>query len=119
MELINIAQQIENKIKLLEKGRGILQQLAEQKAAMAAEYDKQVAFTIIRLKNGEEMELSGQKIINPPASYTEKIARGICWQAKLGMDKAEAEYKIGIEKIRCVEAELNGYQSVFRHLDEK
>jgi hypothetical protein len=117
MEIQKVASEIELKIRTLEKGRGLLQQFAENKAATAAAYDKEIAFTIIRLKNGTEMELSGQKVVDPPASYTEKIAKGICWNAKLQLEKAEAEYKIAIEKLKCIQAELSGYQSIYKFME--
>jgi len=119
MELIQVAQQIENKIKTLEKGRALLQERATNKAETDAIYDKAMAKTLIQLKNGIKFTLDEQVIENPPASYCEKIARGICWNEKLAMNLAEAEYKNAIEGLRCIEAELNGWQSINRYLQDK
>ena len=114
--MLNIADEILKKIELLEKMRVQIKERAEKKAETLAEYDKQLALTIIRLENGIELELEGEKIQNPSKSITDKIARGICWKAKLEMEKAEGLYKSIISNIDSVQAELNGYQSINRHL---
>ena len=119
MEIISISNEIEKKIKALEQGRKILKERAEQKAQTLAEYERKLAVTIISLQNGQSFELDGQYVKEPPATTTEKIARGICWKEKLDMEQAEAGYKAGIVSMQSLEAELNGYQSIFRYLSEK
>jgi hypothetical protein len=118
MEILIIADEIEKKIKLLEKMRIEIKERAENKANTIAEYDKQLAITIIKLKNGNELEIEGNKISNIPATLIEKIAKGICWQAKLNMEKADAMYKSLISNIDSVQAELCGYQSINRYLEK-
>ena len=119
MEIIKVSEQIELKIKTLEKGRALLQERATNKAETDALYDKAMARTLIQLKNGVKFTLDDQVIENPPASYCEKIARGICWKEKLAANLAESEYKNAIEGLRCIEAELNGWQSINRYLQDK
>ena len=116
MEVLEVAQRIEQKIKLLEKGRGRLQELAANRAVKMAQYDCQLAVTIIKLRNGEPMKLQDETIKDPPATTTEKIAKGICWQERLDMEQADTEYKLAVKKLDCVQAELNGYQSINRFL---
>ena len=118
MELLEIAKKIEEKIQLLERGRGGLLPLAIERATKLAKYDKQLAIVLIGLKNGVAMSCQEAIIQNPPATIAEKIAKGICWQGKLEMEKADTEYKLAVQKLSCVEAELNGYQSIFRYLSE-
>jgi hypothetical protein len=118
MEVYKVSEAIESKIKLLEKMRVEIRDRALQKAESAALYDKAMAITIIRLKNGEEMELDGQYIKNPIGTIIDKIARGICWKEKLECDKAEALYKSLISNIDSVMAEMNAYQSINRYLDK-
>lgn len=118
MELTAIAKKITQKIELLEKGRGELLVAAQEKATKIAQYDCQLAVTLIKLKNGHELTLQGQTVKNPPASTAEKIAKGICWQARLDMEQAAAEYQVLGGKMKSVEAELNGYQSINRYLSE-
>ena len=119
MDIINISNEIEKKIKLLEKMRVEIKERAENKAKTIAEYDKQLAVTIIKLKNNNIGEWEGEELIKLPATIIEKTAKGICWQARLDMEKADALYKSLISNINSVQAELNGYQSINRHLSEK
>ena len=107
MEIIEIAKKIEEKIKLLEKGRQTLAIKAKEKAEAIAEYDKKMAKTIIQMKN-EGM----------PITLIERIAKGICWKEKLAKELAEAEYKNATVKMEAVMAELNGYQSINRYLEK-
>jgi len=119
MDLVTIANEIKRKIQLLEKMRIEIRDRATKKAQAGAEYDKVLAVTIIKLKNGAIFDLDGESIDGHklPANLLEKIAKGICWQAKLKADEAEAMYKSLISNIDSVQAELNGYQSINRHLD--
>lgn len=119
MEIIQVAKKIEEKIKTLELGRNILKEYAENKAQTISNYEKEIAKILIGLKNGREYELDGEKIEKPPASIMEKIARGICFQEKLNMELSEAQYKNAIVGMSAIQAELNGYQSIFRHLEHE
>ncbi len=109
-----VAQEIENKIKLLEKGRTRLEKDGFEKSEQLSLYEKALAGTIIKLKNGQEMELDGEKIQNPPATILEKIARGICYQEKFNADLAETTYRSTIVKINTISVELNAYQSLYK-----
>jgi hypothetical protein len=122
MEIIDIANKIIEKIKLLELMRKEIKERAVNKARLNAEYDKQMALVIIQLKNGKIFkifELDGEHIdgVKLPANLLEKIAKGLCWEARLKADEAEALYKSVISNIDSVQAELNGMQSINRHLD--
>ena len=119
MDMISVSQSIENKILELERLRSKLKTYAQEKAKSYAEYEKKLAITIIRLKNGEIVDIEGNTVENPPATISEKIARGYCWQEALNRDKAEAEYKALITTVQAIQAEMNGYQSIFRHLEER
>lgn len=118
MELTAVTQKIKEKIELLEKGRGDLLVAAQEKAQKIAQYDCQLAVTLIKLKNGHELTLQDVTIKDPPATTAEKIAKGICWQERLAMEQAAAEYQVVASKMKSVEAELNGWQSVNRYLSE-
>ena len=117
MELYEIAKRIEDKISLLERMRKEIRDRAEQKAISQAAYDKALAVCIIKLKNGQELELDGEKIQKPVQSIAEKIAKGICHGEKLEADKAEALYKSLISNIDSVKTEVNALQSINRYLD--
>ena len=117
MEAIDVAKKIESKISMISKMRGQLADRAERKSIAISTYEKILAITMIKLKNGEEMILEGQLIINPQATILEKIAKGLCWKEKLELELAESSYKSLITNLDCIQAELNGLQSINKHLD--
>jgi len=119
MDIITISNEIQNKITELGKATSQLRQRTDTKSEALAEYDKQLALVIMGLKNGKQFQLEGETIHNPLATVTEKIAKGICWEYKLKADKAETEYKSLITAIDSIKSQLNGYQSIYRHLEEK
>ena len=118
MELQQVQAEIEKRIRLLEIGRNELKNRAQRKADTIAEYEKVIAKTILRLHNGECIELDGVRVKDPPATTTEKIARGICWKARLDMELADAEYRNATKGMDSIMAELNGWQSINRHQSE-
>jgi hypothetical protein len=118
MELIKIAEKMELLINDLGSLRMSLRIFAKQKSENIACYEKNVAKVLICLRNGIEYELDGNKIINPPTTITEKIARGICWEDKLKAEESESIYKSLIVNIETIKSQLNGYQTIIRYLDE-
>lgn len=113
----DIADLILKKIVLLEETRELLGHAAKAKATTSAEYDKQLAITLVKLSNGVEMGVGGERIQKPPASTSEKIAKGIVSDFKFALDLAESDYKSLITKLECIKQELCGYQSINRYLD--
>jgi hypothetical protein len=118
MEVTKVAKEIEDKIKLLDKMKVEIKSRSEKKATTSANYDKQIAIVMMGLQAGKEFSLEGEKIQNPTATITEKLAKGICWKEKLEMDKAEGMYKSLLSNIEATKAQLNGWQSINRHLEE-
>lgn len=119
MEILKVATEIQKKINELEKALPEIKKRGEAKAETSAEYDKSIAICIMKIRNGIEMTFEDQKIIDPPATILEKIARGVCFKEKLAMEKADADYKSLITYISTVESQLNGWQSINRYLQEK
>ena len=117
MQTQKTADQIDAKIDLLVIGRAKIMESAKFKAETIGQYDKKLAIVLIKLKNGEQLDLDGNTIKNPPATLAEKIAKGICWEERLQMELATAEYKGNISKMESVQAELNGLQSKNKWLD--
>jgi len=107
MDITTIAHKIEEKIGLLEYGRSELQGKAKAMAEAMGEYDRKIAIRILALKE------SGSY----PATLIEKIAKGDCSNELVAMELAKAEYKLSSQKLQCVQAEMNGLQSINRHLE--
>lgn len=119
MDLIKVSDKIESKIKELDKFKAVIKERTDRKAEANANYDKCLAVTIIKLKNGMIAEFEGQVVNNVPATIIEKVAKGICFKERLELEKAEAEYKSLITNIDTTCAQLNGWQSINRYLQEK
>lgn len=118
MDVITVAKEIENRIQMLSLGRTKLVALSEEKAKKSADYEKAIAKTIMKLKNGESISLDGETIQNPPASVLDKLSKGICWEEGMAKDMAEGAYKAAIVIMSTIESELNGWQSINRYLKE-
>ncbi len=118
MEVMQIAQEIRAKIVHSTIARNSLKEAGRNRALAYATYERELAKTIIGLKNGKEYELDGETIINPPTTITEKIAKGLCWKVALKRDEAEATYRYAIESIRVSLAQLSAHQSLNKYLDE-
>ena len=110
--------EIQKKIESLETLRDLINLKARKKAETLAQYDKDIAITIVKLRNGLEVNFEGEVIKNPPNALIEKIARGICWESKMYATYAEAEYKGLITQIDGIKAELNGLQSINKYYAE-
>ena len=116
MELMQVAQMIEDKINDLTQLKSQLTLVSENKAIAVSNYDKIVAKTIIGLRNGLSYGIEAYKIENPPVSIIDKVAKGVCWKEKLVMDESETAYKNLIHNIDISKAQLNAYQSMNRYL---
>ena len=114
-EALQVAIEIDLKITEIDEGLELVGPAGKAKATADAVYDKALAITLIKLRNGVEMEIDGEKIQNPPTTIAEKIAKGIIYAEKLEKELSEVEYKRVVRKLDCVRAQLNGKQSINRH----
>jgi hypothetical protein len=95
-----------------------IKERAVERAEAISDYRKKMAQVIVGMRNGKIYEVDGVETIKePPVSIVVKLAQGVCWEEKLRMEKADAMYKSVISNIESMKAQLNGYQSIFRHLD--
>ena len=117
MELLETRKLIETLIADVDKIKRVVRERGTRKAETASEYDKSMALVLIGLKNGIDFTLDGAVIKNPPASTSDKIARGICYKEKLDMEVAESEYKTAIVTLHATESQLSAAQSIFRHME--
>jgi len=118
MELTQMSQLIEQKIKQMDAVDGILDILAEQKSSATGLYELALAKKIIQLKNGIEFNIDGEKVQNPPTTIIEKIAKGLCYSESIHKDLCESKYKNAITRIDMLKSQLNGYQSINRYMKE-
>ncbi len=106
MQAVDIAQKIHDAIKEIGKEGQKSEGLINTKATTSADYDKQVAKAILTLKaNGH------------PVSIIDKLARGECADALVAKILAEEMLKAHYAKMDRIKAQLNGLQSIYRHLD--
>ena len=118
MELIQVRDEILKKIKCLEEGRLKFKQRSADKATAISNYDRKLAIEIIKIKNGQTTEIDGLQIpAKLSASEREKIAKGLCADEKLDVEMAEGMYKAAVSNMNALQAELNGLQSINKHLD--
>lgn len=77
------------------------------RAKAISNYDKQLKIAIVVLR--EEGKF--------PATLIEKIAKGVCCDHREQLELAEVGYKACISNLEALKAQLNGYQSIYKHLD--
>ena len=106
LDIIKTARLIELAImKLGEEGKK-LEALNEASALASSEYDKAIGTTIAKLKGKGE-----------PTTIVDKLAKGECADLLYMKIVAEGQLKACYSNIDRIKAQLNGYQSINRHLD--
>lgn len=117
-DAITYAAKIEQKINEIETLIDSVQDAADNKALGIANYDRVLAITILKIKNGiiATMEdIDGNTIEIPKnlaQNLIEKIARGIVYQEAYNKESGDAGYKGLITMIEAKKASLNGLQSI-------
>lgn len=114
---VKVAELIQNKISELEKERPLLFDCSQSKAQAISDYDRALAICVIKIKNKSITHFEGEPIGNPPANLIPLIAKGICYQECFKKEAEEAGYRAVLSNIEAIKAELNGLQSINRHLD--
>lgn len=105
--IIGYKLKIEGCIESLVRLNKELKPAAQKMAETMGQYDEALAKEIVKLKYHSEH----------PATLIPKIAQGNCKQALIDMEVAKAEYKAILSKIESARASLNGYQSIYRHIE--
>ena len=108
MEVLEVAKRIEQIIIEIGKARRLIEDKGRARAKAISDYDKQLRIAIITLKESGKF----------PATLIEKIAKGVCSPQIEAREVAESGYKAVISNLQALMAQLNGYQSIYRHLDE-
>ena len=117
MELIDLKNEILTSVKAMQKGRTLLSSAGETLARAISDYDKQLAVTMIQLRNGVTMNLEGNEIENPPTTITEKIAKGICYESKFAVEMAQVSYKVVCLKLDALKVEVSSLQSLLKYFE--
>lgn len=117
MDIVEVSQKIIELSEELGRAKKSIRDRVTEKAETKARYDQVLALTMIKLKNEAITEFEGQKFDKVAVTNIETIAKGICWKEKLAFEKAEGLYKSAITYIEATTTQLQGYQSIFRHLD--
>ncbi len=117
MDAIQIARHIEGLIVAIGKCRREIEDKGKAKAKSISDYDRKLAITLATLRNSESYQIGDKTYKQPPVSIMEKIAKGICSDELYAREVAESGYKACISNLEALKAQLNGYQSIFRHLE--
>lgn len=118
MNVIDISNKIIAKANEIDEIRKVLIERSDARDNAEANYNKAYAIVLIKLKNKVEFEFEGQKIVNPSVTTIKEIAKGICWNEKLELDKTESMLKIAFKNLDAVSSQLTAYQSINKHLDK-
>lgn len=111
-DILTNAVKIEYTINEISEQANRLEQAALEKANTVANYEREMAITILKLKNGAIPEWEGQKMGNLAANLIPTVAKGICYHESFDREMADANYKSLIVKIDALKAQLNGFQSL-------
>ena len=120
MEVMNVANQINARIKRLGELCKKLDEAGQKKADAIALYDLSYAKAMAMIGLSKVNTIEGEQLPESrPATVLGKYAAGLCWKEKAGLEIATNEYKSLITKIECMLAEINAKQSIFRHLSHE
>ena len=116
-DLIAVKNSIEGLIKEIGKTRREIEDKGRDKAVAISDYDRKLAVTLAELRNSETYKLAGKEYPVPPVTIMEKIAKGICSVERYDLELADSAYKACVSNLEALKAQLNGYQSIYRHLE--
>lgn len=117
VDILTNADKINRMIEEIEAILNSIPEAADEKAMAISGYDRELAITIIKIKNGlikEIEDFDGTMIPLGPVTATERvtIAKGIIYQASLRKEAADAGYKGIVSTLDARKAQLNGLQSL-------
>lgn len=117
MDIVKVKDCIEGLIQEIGKTRREIEEKGREKAAAISDYDRQLAVTLATLRNADNYTLAGKTYPTPPISIMEKLAKGICATERYNLEVAESAYKACISNLEALKSQLNGYQSIYKHLE--
>lgn len=117
MDVFTTRDKIEVKIAEIESERSKIVDAAIQKARSISDYDREIALTILKIRNGVLTEFEGNKIPNLAANLIPKVAQGICWNECFNKEAADGMYRGIISNIEALKSQLNGLQSINKNFE--
>jgi len=117
-DAITYAQKIEDMISEIETIVDSLQEAGEIKAKGISDYDRKLAITVLKLKNGliGTIEDEDGTFISIPQNLSvrdrELIAKGLVYMASYEKESGEAGYKGLISTLEARRAQVNALQSI-------
>ncbi len=115
MDYQTISQKIQDNIKILSQARNSLLTRAKDKAEALGAYEKKLAQTMLRLRNGQSVVFNDEEIRYESATGLEKIAKGVCYKESIALDIAESNLRNAHVSMRATEAMINALQSLLRY----
>ena len=115
-DILDNKARIEQKIIALEEERNLLLGLSMERAIAISNYDRAIALTMLKLMNEQLLNFENQEIKKVSVTTAKDFAKGICWREKLKVEESDGKYRACVSNIDCIKAELNGLQSINRHL---
>ena len=119
MEPITIAQKIQERIDEIDMYKNIIFEAATKKAKTKKEYAKACVLTKLQLKNGTIDTWEGEKVGKINQSAADSMAKEMNYQLLFEAEEADAHYKSVIVCIESTVAQMNGLQSINRHLERE
>ena len=107
MEALPVAQRIEMLIKEIGKCRREIEAKGIARAKAISNYDMRMGIALVTLRDEGKY----------PVTILEKVAKKLCATDREDLEIAESGYKACICNLEALKAQLNGYQSIYRHLE--
>ena len=110
---------LKEKISLLEKGRQELSEIPAKLSEATRAYELKMGTLIATMELGEPVvDAVGRTHTKISATNRRDIAKSLCADEHATLLALELGLKITMRKLDTVQSELNGYQSINKHLDE-
>lgn len=107
MEVIQVAQQLNETTQRLSKSTKEVFKLARKRAQTEQKYRKELMKEIVKLREQDY-----------PATLISDVARGRVADLKLERDLAKEMHRSAMQSISALEVEVQSWQSILRNLDE-
>lgn len=118
-DIIGISNEIKKKIEEIKRKRQELSKLIEAKRQAMHKYFRNKSAAVINLKNKETVLIDGKELRkNYPDSMIFGLAELVIFNDKVELEICTLQYNAAVASLRSLQAELNGYQTILRYLDE-